>query len=40
MMNIASEDQAIFLECIIDTIGESLIVLDEHMRVLTVRMFD
>jgi PAS domain S-box-containing protein len=35
-MNISSDDQSIFLENVMDTIRESLIVLDEHMRVLTV----
>jgi PAS domain S-box-containing protein len=35
-MNIPNDDQRIFLENIIDTIQESLIVLDEQMRVLTV----
>lgn len=35
-MNIPNDDQRIFLENIIDTIRESLIVLDEQMRVLTV----
>lgn len=35
-MNIPNEDQRIFLENIIDTIRESLIVLDEQMRILTV----
>lgn len=35
-MNISSDDQTIFLENVIDTIRESLIVLDEHMRVLWV----
>jgi PAS domain S-box-containing protein len=35
-MNIPNDDQSIFLENIIDTIRESLIVLDEQMCVLTV----
>lgn len=35
-MNIPSDDQSIFLENIIDTIRESLLVLDEQMRVMTV----
>jgi PAS domain S-box-containing protein len=35
-MNIPTDDQNIFLENIIDTIRESLIILDEQMRVLTV----